>query len=381
MDQIFKFLATSVLLMLSSQTVAESFFSQFNDDDGWVDASDFVLNNAVGFMPLPIVITEPALDHGIGVAAAFFHAPKEYAPDTDTTDEDEFVLPNITAVAGAVTGNDSWLIGGGHMAYWKDDTIRYEGMAGYASIHLEFFGFAGGAAFDDGIAFETEGFFTEHPFAFRWKDSNVFLGTSWDYYKLESKIDLGIGIPGIDPLELDTQLSGLDVFILYDTLDNPFTPNSGIEAQLSVGRKDEVIGSDFEYTIVESNVNAFWRLGSKFVLGLRFDTTNVSGDVPFFVVPFIDLRGIPAMRYQGEATLITETELRWSFHPRIGVVGFIGAGRAADSMGDISDAPSRIVRGLGIRYLAARKLGMHMGIDVAEGPDDTHWYLTFGQAW
>ena len=57
---------------------ADSFMDQFRDTDGWFDMSDWVLNNAAGFMPVPIVITEPAVGEGLGLAALFFHAPKGY---------------------------------------------------------------------------------------------------------------------------------------------------------------------------------------------------------------------------------------------------------------------------------------------------------------
>ena len=56
----------------------QRFFSKFRDpDDGWFDASGWLLENIVGFMPVPIIITEPAVDNGLGLAGVFFHKPKE----------------------------------------------------------------------------------------------------------------------------------------------------------------------------------------------------------------------------------------------------------------------------------------------------------------
>jgi len=375
----------AIALIASSPLQAESFLTQFKDDDGWLDVSDWVLNNATGFMPVPIIITEPAVDAGLGMAALFFHPPEDYSAEEKVSDGsaemDEFVLPDITAVAAGITGNDSWFVGGGHIGHWKDDSIRYEGLIGYASVNLKFHGSPGTNQFDNGINFQSEGFFTEHPFSFRWKDSDLFVGAAWDYYNISTNFDLGTVVPGIDPLELDVQLSGLTAFLTYDSRDNTFTPNSGIKAEISYGRKDEAIGSDFEYDALDAWVHSFWKLGPKFVVGVRLESKNVNGDTPFFVLPFVNLRGIPALRYQGETVVVAETELRWSPHPRMGVVGFLGAGKAANSIGDISDAPSRVTRGLGARYFIARRLGMHVGIDVAKGPEDTYWYLTLGQAW
>ena len=42
----------------------------------------------------------------------------------------------------------------------------------------------------------------------------------------------------------------------------------------------------------------FHRLHEKFVLGLRLEYSTINGRAPFFAVPWVSLRGIPAMRYQ-----------------------------------------------------------------------------------
>jgi hypothetical protein len=34
------------------------------------------------------------------------------------------------------------------------------------------------------------------------------------------------------------------------------------------------------------------------------------------MLPFIDLRGVPSARYQGNATLLSEVETRWDFYRR-----------------------------------------------------------------
>ncbi len=73
MQQRLRIILCVIAMFLSPLLHAESFLAQFKDDDGWFDVSDWVLDNAVGFMPVPITITEPAVDAGIGLAALFFH--------------------------------------------------------------------------------------------------------------------------------------------------------------------------------------------------------------------------------------------------------------------------------------------------------------------
>ena len=45
-------------------------------EDGKVDISDY-LSEATGYLPVPIIITEPAVGVGAGAAVAYFHSPKD----------------------------------------------------------------------------------------------------------------------------------------------------------------------------------------------------------------------------------------------------------------------------------------------------------------
>jgi hemolysin activation/secretion protein len=97
--------------------------------------------------------------------------------------------------------------------------------------------------------------------------------------------------------------------------------------------------------------------------------------------PYVMLRGVPAMQYQGEQAAESEVELRWQFHPRFSLVGFGGAGIARSDLSGDDDDRSVGAGGAGFRYLIARTYGLHMGIDVAFGPEDPAIYVIFGSAW
>jgi len=397
-------LATCLLLCVP-QIYADSIFNQLKDPgDGWFDASDWVLNNAVGFMPVPIIITEPAVGEGLGLAALFFHPPEGYSeeefaksglkldeelPELDSEFESGagtgkkkgFVLPDITGVAAAGTNNGTWMVGGGHFAHWKADTVRYGGVIGYASVNLKFYGLPGLPQLPNGLDFNGEGVFIDQDISWRLKDSPFFLGTGYTFLQVDASFDLGQIIPGLPTIGKTSRQSGLGIFLAYDSRDTIFTPNSGIEAEVSATVNDEAIGSDFDYNRYDASLHKWWNPDPKWVPGLRLDLEYVDGDLPFYSVPFIDLRGIPALRYQGESVAVAETEVRWNFHPRVSAIGFLGIGVAAESFSDFYRAPSRATKGIGIRYMMARKLGMHAGIDVAQGPEDTYWYIQVGSAW
>ncbi|WP_161827677.1 hypothetical protein [Steroidobacter agaridevorans] len=100
-----------------------------------------------------------------------------------------------------------------------------------------------------------------------------------------------------------------------------------------------------------------------------------------FTDPLDHQRGIAKSRYQGDAVVTTEFEARYALDARWSGVTFAGVGRAADSSGDLHDAPNRWSGGIGARYLIARLLGLQVGVDVACGPEEWAFYIQMGNGW
>ena len=163
-----------------------------------------------------------------------------------------------------------------------------------------------------------------------------------------------------------------------------FSPNRGIYAELEAMFHSGSFIGDFSYQKYKAAGLFYREIHPRVVLGWRLDSRFAHGDTPFYALPYIDLRGIPALRYQGDAVLLTELEARWNFRNRWSLVGFTGLGEAQDSFSDLlgsGDNGSKNTVGGGLRYLIARRLGLQAGIDVAKGPEDYVFYLTVGSAW
>ena len=73
--------------------------------------------------------------------------------------------------------------------------------------------------------------------------------------------------------------------------------------------------------------------------------------------------------------------MRWQALGRWSVVGFAGTGAAALEVGQLSSTHSVQAGGVGFRYELARRFGIHAGMDVAWGPDETAIYFQTGSAW
>ena len=347
--------------------------SKFRDpEDGKFDISQYLLDNLVGFMPIPLIITEPAVENGLGLAGAFFHRPKG---DQMQPGGDHLIMPNISVAAAAYTGNDSWFVGGGHLRNWGKDRYRYEIMGGYADINLDWYG-SGNP--DNALRFNAKGAMLDQVFLMELGSSRWYLGP--ELRILSSDVTFDLDLP-IAPPSVENNIVGASIVALYENVDFKFTPRKGFHTKWTATVNDETIGSDFDFTELKWEMRQYFEFAEKYFLSWRLDGATTSGDVPFYMEPFINLEGIPAMRYQGPTAATAEIRGGVDITPRWSVLGFVGAGRTGDSVSDLSSGTTRSAYGTGFRYLLARRLGMRVGLDVAKGPDETYWYLIIGSAW
>ena len=370
---------------------AVSFFEQFIDPyDSKFDTSQWILDKK-GALPVPIIITEPAVGYGAGAALLYFHAKKNAPaqekagekPPADWEAKRPSLPPSISGLVGLGTENGTWAAGGFHFGSWHQDRIRYLGGVAYPSVNLTFYGGGDSPILSKGLDYNLEGWFLLQELLFRIKNSGFFLGPRLIYYNIDSTFDLKLPVEGIDPWQFNLQSYGLGVKAAYDSRDNIFTPNTGISADISTmfnNVDNDILGAR-DYQMTDASSKIYWQLFTDVVLGWRLHGGFSSGDIPFYALPFIDLRGIPAMRYQGKNILVTEIETRWNVNERWSLVFFGGVGRTADSLSDFSDSANRWAGGTGFRYLIARILGMYTGMDIARGPEDWAFYIQVGSAW
>ena len=145
-------------------------------------------------------------------------------------------------------------------------------------------------------------------------------------------------------------------------------PRRGWKGNLEAMFYSPDFGSDNKYEIYRAQAFGYLPLSKKFMLGGRIDARASRGDVPFYQLPFIELRGVPVARYQDQSTAVAGVELRWNVTPRWALVGFIGVGRAwgtrRASATPASSPPAARASAISI----ARRLGIYAGLDIAQGP-------------
>jgi hypothetical protein len=284
----------------------------------------------------------------------------------------------MSAAMGYYTENKSW--GGGvfHEGHWRKDTIRYRGFLGYVSMNLAYYP----PILSDlgiGLDFNIEGGGLMQRLEFRVKKTHVFLGAECSFFKNKVAFELPEGLP-VESWELDFRIGGLSPLVNYDSRNSNFTTDRGFYAQAKYGIYATIFGSDDDFNSLDV-YGLGWRPHKSVVFGLRLDGRFSGGDIPFYAQPFVMLRGIPAMRYQGRYVLVAETEERWNITRRWAAVGFLGLGKAVPEGETFSDAELAYGVGGGFRYLLARHYNLFGGIDVARGPEEWAVYVIVGQYW
>jgi hypothetical protein len=360
-----------------TQPPKQGFWQMLHDPkDGDIDASDWLLQRK-GALLVPIIITEPAIGTGGGVAAVFFHRPKQ---SDESKDKGERLPPDLYGVAAFKTENGTYGYGAGGSFHFKDDTWRYAGIGAKASINLDFYT-QGNLFAPQAIGYNLNGIFLYQQVSRRIGDTPLFASARWIYMDIDSRLNIPSERQFFDSSDFARRASGLGLGIEYDTRDNTLSPTQGWLWKLEGTAYEPAFGSDNTFQSYRAKVFGYFHLGDRWLLAARADYRSAHGNVPFYQLPSIDLRGIPFGRYQDDNVGMLEAELGWMATPRWTLLAFTGAGRAWGRKVDFGDSTTRTTDGFGFRYLIASALGLRVGVDWAWGPDDHAFYIQMGSAW
>jgi len=341
--------------------------------DGQLDVSPF-LERAHGFLPVPIIVTEPAIGYGGGLAALFVR-PRREAGSAG------YERPDLSVIGFVATANGTRMAVAGDSTLWLDGRLKtlVGGLSG--NINLDVYGLGRVASeADEAVRYTLD--MTGVGARVDWQvaaDSPWWASFRYAYADVVPKLREDPIFPNLEN-RLRTTMTGPGAALLYDSRDNLFTPTRGVYSETSLFVSDEAFGANRNFRRFGQVLMGWSPLTPSVFLAARADYAQSSNDAPFFVRPYIGLRGIPAMRYPGNKVASTEVEARWQFYGRWSVVAFGGMGVARLDEGFTRDKTAG-AGGLGFRYELAQKFGLHVGLDVARGPEDTAVYLQIGNAW
>ncbi|HET9700021.1 MAG TPA: BamA/TamA family outer membrane protein [Burkholderiales bacterium] len=347
----------------------------FDPEDGWFDVSGF-LDTAYGFVPLVAPITEPAVGYGAAGALVFI--------DRNVPAEGQrHARPNIAIAGGLSTENGTRGVFAGHLGTWMGGRLQTLVGVADADINLDFFGLGGDRRpGGTGLPYAVAARGGAAGASYRAGETPLWLGLRYGLANTRvTPRGADPSLLGIPQSERELRLAGLTPSITLDTRDNFFTPTDGWYADLSVTLFREALGSDRDFDKADLTVMYYRSLSRSLFLGARGSVKTSSSGTPFYLRPFVMLRGVQALQYQGEEAAEAEAELRWQLHPRFSLVGFGGVGVARAGAAGRDTEKAVTSGGAGFRYLVARTYGLHMGMDVGFGPDEAILYVVFGSAW
>jgi hypothetical protein len=351
-----------------------AFRSKFIDpQDGWLDVSGF-LDTAYGFVPLVKPLTDPSLGYGANVGLIFIDR-KEPKPGQ------EFARPNLAVLGGLATENGSKAVYAGHNGKWHGDKIETVLGVAYGSFNLDYYGVGDSFLNDDPVHYNIKPLAGIVGGKYRIGSSPFKAGLNYAIGATKVEFDNGTLPPDMGSIELDTRLAGLVPELVYDTRNNIFTPTRGMFVSANCGVFAEALGSEVNYQTAGLTGLFYHSLLTNLTLGLKVEANFSFGNTPFYMRPYINLRGVAMRRYAGEHVVDTELEVRWQCWKRFSLVGFAGTGIDWNNFEHFDSQQTVVTGGGGFRYELARKYGLHMGLDVACGPDDPILYVQFGSAW
>ncbi len=366
-------LATTLYAEESENNISDevSFFTK----DGDLDLSEY-MSQAYGFLPVPIIITEPSVGYGGGFSLIYLH-------DTLTGKKSHTgrrIPPSISGAIIAKTENGTETLGLFHIGYWLEDTLRTATYVGKPDVFIDMYG--------DDFSFNMhfDGILFYQSVKKRVMESHLFLGVAYMYIDTDVTFDF-------EKFEEDfsgkSTVGSFSLLAEYDSRDNQLSPNNGQYLTFRTEFYDESLGGDYHFSRYKSTNLFYNAINSKMNLDFNVVAEGIKGDeseIPSYMYPYISMRGVPILRYQGEKIVTVQSQYSYNFTEKWKGLVFAGIGRAfgkqiIGSEYSFDEAPNRVAGGIGFRYLIAEKFGLRIGVDLAKSEEDEAFYIQIGTAW
>ncbi|TCK02692.1 surface antigen-like protein [Marinobacterium mangrovicola] len=344
---------------------------------------DFTENNATSkdsvnlasggsWVVAPIPKSSPTLGAGLQPVVLYMHAPKDDNPGGE---------PAITGVGGLYTDNNSYVVGAFHKDYLFQGRLRTMAALGKGKLNLNYFGVG------------DSGFLTDHPLGYSIEMDVLYLGVQariphtehWYFGPnfLYTQGTVSFRLSELAPIFPDVgrsvNIAALGLDLSYDTRDDSLYPKDGTYFTASVSDYGETWGGDYDYRKYGLSLSHYFSLGPKLVLAANGEMKGSSGDVPFFDMPNLGIRGYESGRFIDDFTFMTRAELRYQFRPRWGFVTFADGGMVNDSISGLLSGEAGLGYGVGVRYRASEGSTLNLSLDVAKTSEDTGIYIRVGE--
>lgn len=332
------------------------------DGDASADGSRFLL--------LPYPITEPAIGNGLFAGPVWMREGPRVDDGPPQTE--------ATGFGALWTDGGSRGAAGFDRRAWADGRWWSTAIAVDADLVLRYDGLRPDGGQDLGFTLGVAGLSVEAVHRFAGRPDSLGLRVFASRVRLDFDAALP---PELGPDLAQERANGLVLSYERDSRDQVYSPTRGQRLQATLTAYAPWLGASFEARGLGLRWTRYGRGLGDGVLGLRVSADASRGDPPFYLRPYVALRGVPALRYAGEDVYAAELEHRWPVGERWDLIAFGGAGHARSRRDGARGSASVGAGGLGVRFKARKYFGMTFGVDVAHGPDGVATYVQIGNAW
>lgn len=346
---------------------------------GWAWDLSSLFTGIHGFVPVPFAFGNPVVGLGGGLGIVFYHPPA--LKNTDTVDMRR--PPPSVGIGGFFTSQSDWGAAGGVYHPWRNDRYRYLGIIGGGQVGLNYFGVRDSPFQHNPLDYQFEPVGTLQRVQARIADFPLYVGAEYAYVHTRSTFDSALRLPiELPKHEQKIEIGGLAGSLVYDTRNNFLDATTGVDLSAKVSGFAPWLGGSDGFGRFNASALGYAQPRDMWGFAGRLDLTSAWGSVPFFYVPYIDMRGLQVQKFSGNVTMLGEGEVRMTVLTRWTGIAFAGIGSAAKDWGDLSNARIAGGGGVGFRYLLAKKFGIRSGVDVAVGTGGKPlFYLQNGATW
>jgi len=349
------------------------FFSQAQQGEGQKEDKKEKKDKKVNYAFIPIVMYNNSFGMQFGAMAnAYF----------DLNKKDTISPASSVSFFGSVFTNKTVFVGLFNKFYFKEDRWRTKLGVGYGNIKFQTYfeypigipGLPDGGEFVD---YQTQMTFI-YGEGTRLVVDRLYLGLRLVYSSVNTQFDAAL-VP-----DEELNLFGFGLASEYDKRDNVLNPHIGFNTTLKTFSFYEALGSTDTYHKINLAFNKYFPLNDKVTILARFFADVALGEtVPFNgenVVGRDDLRGYSNGKYRSNQVYNIQSEYRWNFYKKWGMVAFGGVAIATDDFRGTNSSGLLPALGAGLRFKAIPSRNINIGIDLAVGKGDWGVYFRIGEA-
>lgn len=331
---------------------------------GSVAKSDSSSQKPAKFVPAPYINYSRAVGAGIGFIPMYMWNVSK----TDTVSPQSLV-----GLLGMYTTNKTYFAMAFGRFYFNEDKWRLSGGTGIGDINYQVFIDMPGLGYVD---YNTGMIFGQGQLQ-RKVFGRLYAGVLLQYMNFTTLFENTNGN------QIENEFVGVGALFDWDARSNVYYPYGGYLANVTWYGYPDWLGNTENSNKIDVAFNYFIKKGKRNVWASRVYGSFGIGDISFnqqVVVGRVDLRGYTQGKYRGNGMADIQTEYRYNFKNKMGLVAYGGIGTIYGAINEEDNGAFLYSIGTGFRYNVFPTNHMNIGLDAALGKDDWGIYFRIGEA-